>query len=210
MAEERTNRIQIIDDLIGNLFIHNPRFDTDEGQDEKVSQWILHDNVSLTLSFIFPQVYLKAIEILDSQCIHVYKYKKDDNEKDEDDKLNDDMNDCLVLIDSIDDNGKKVPNVVDLGQWFCSCSTFKTAFDQAVIDEFISEHDENKSFGYRKDLIFQFLDEDDYKIPICEHLLAYHILQQHREKFETSPPYTIHSLDLHQWLDIHSTLITPK
>lgn len=212
-----SNRTKLIDDLIANLFVR-----TSDGVRDDVEQWGLNENVSLSLTFIFPQVYLKAIEILDLNSLTIYQYSETAQTETGADRFSfeEKVTGCtLVLVADVDGEGKEnCRHLVDLNQWFCSCDAYKERFDKAVINEELNKEQEEESdngydyassFGFRKDLIFQFVDDEDCTAPICEHLLAYHILQLHHEKL-VKPAYAFQLVSLGQWLDIHATLYITK
>jgi len=211
------NKRNLIDGLIKELFIVETSEETDDGDASAsasargTSKWKLNSNVSMALTFMFPQIYLKAIEILDLGRIVIYQYAKE-SEDTIDSKVDSFMEngDYLVICqrEGEEEEEEGISPMIDLDQWFCSCPMYQEQFEHAEFIEDITLANDSK-YGHRFGLHCQFKQQMNsaHDIPICEHLLAHYILSQHYEKLPQG--YTLKPVDLPQWLELHSMILPP-
>ncbi|CCH40899.1 Zinc finger SWIM domain-containing protein sws1 [Wickerhamomyces ciferrii] len=176
---------EIVEGLISKLFLQNEDQDQDEIK--------IDDKISLTLTFIFPEIYLKSLDILDQKRIVIHKYNKSI------DNANQLFNDSLVLINQ---DLEDTPYYIELNQWFCSCTRFQNGFKQIQCTS--DTINTNIAYGIRfSNNLPQFKDPSN--IPICEHLLSCYILNTHQHRLKDR--YKLETVDQETWLTLHSKLL---
>lgn len=196
-----TNRRALIEELVNNLFVLNG---DNQEKNSGDGEWRIDPNVSLTLTFMFPaQMYLRAIESLDSKNIIIYHYQGNTENEKSNFNFEKDLNDAMILVPSVSSDEIVQNGVVDLDSWCCSCFEFTQSFKPTKV--ITTQHIGNHTFGMRIGFTTQFTDTQDHRVPICQHLLASYILKKHHSKLLNS--YAIKPLERHQWLNSHSTLI---
>lgn len=109
-------------------------------------------NALLSLQLCLPDLFPKVISLLDDRQTRIKRYKYCTQE--------------LVLIDG---------NVVDTGQWYCSCNLYHTMVRRAESREVRSCEVGDTRYGMRLGNRHQFGAGKD--LPTCEHLVSLYMIE---------------------------------